>query len=87
MGGSVAARTSPAPLAANHLHPHALRMFMVTDADAAAIREAYDRAGELAAVVELKQRFKGITDNEKARRCVRSIIGWKAPATPPTANP
>ena len=43
-------------------------MFMVTEADATAIQEAYDRAGELAAVVELKQRFRGITDNEAARR-------------------
>ena len=62
-------------------------MFMVTDADAAAIREAYDRAGELAAVVELRQRFRGITDNEQARACVRSIMSWKAPATSPAATP
>ena len=55
-------------------------MFMVTEADATAIREAFDRAGELAAVVELRQRFRGITDNEQARRCVRSIVGWRAPA-------
>lgn len=56
-------------------------MFIVTEADATAIQNAFDRAGELAAVVELKQRFKGITDNEQARRCVRSIVGWKVPAT------
>jgi hypothetical protein len=62
-------------------------MFIVTDADATAIREAYDRAGELAAVVELKQRFRGITDNEQARRCVRSIVGWRTPDMAPTANP
>ena len=61
-------------------------MFMVTAADAAAIREAYDRAGELAAVVELKQRFRGITDNEQARACVRSIIGWQAPVTSSAAS-
>ena len=62
-------------------------MFMVTEDDATAIQEAYDRSGELAAVVELKQRFKGITDNEAARRCVRSIVGWREPAKPPAANP
>ena len=61
-------------------------MFLVTDADAAAIREAYDRAGELAAVVELRQRFRGITDNERARICVRSIIGWKTPVISPDAG-
>ena len=55
--------------------------FIVTNDDATAIQEAYDRAGELAAVVELKQRFKGITDNENARRCVRSIVGWRTPDT------
>ena len=62
-------------------------MFMVTDADAAAIREAYNRAGELAAVVELRQRFRGITDNEQGRACVRSIMSWKAPTPSPAATP
>ena len=62
-------------------------MFMVTEADATAIQEAFDRAGELAAAVELKRRFKGITDNETARRCVRSIVGWRTSATPPDASP
>ena len=58
-------------------------MFMVTEADATAIQETYDRASELAAVVELRQRFRGITDNKQARRCVRSIVGWR---TPPEAS-
>ena len=61
-------------------------MFLVTDADAAAIREAYNRAGELAAVAELRQRFRGISDNEQARVCVRSIIGWKTPVTSSDAS-
>lgn len=61
-------------------------MFMVTEADAAAIREAYDRAGELAAVVELRQRFRGISDNEQARACVRSIVGWRTPPEPPNIS-
>jgi hypothetical protein len=58
-------------------------MFMVTEADAAAIRAAYEQGGELAAAVELRRLFKGITDNEKARACVRSIVGWTPlPALP-----
>ena len=61
-------------------------MFMVTESDAAAIRAAYDQSGELAAAVELRRRFKGITDNEKARACVRSIVGWKSPSAEPAAN-
>ena len=76
----------PGLLAANRTHPHFPGMFMVTEADATAIQEAFDRAGELAAVVELKQRFRGITDNEQARRCVRSIVGWRTPATSADAN-
>jgi hypothetical protein len=54
-------------------------MFMVTESDVAAIQAAYDQSGELAAAVELRRRFKGITDNEKARACVRSIVGWRQP--------
>ena len=57
-------------------------MFMVTESDAAAIQAAFDQSGELAAAVELRRRFKGITDNEKARACVRSIVGWRQPAEP-----
>jgi hypothetical protein len=50
-------------------------MFIVTEADAAAIRAAYEQAGELSAVIELRRRFPGITDNAHARTCVRSIAG------------
>ena len=52
-------------------------MFVVTEADAAAIRAAYQQRGEFAAAVELRQRFPGITDNAQARECVRTIAGWK----------
>ena len=38
-------------------------MFVVTDADAAAIRTAFDQGGEFSAAVELRQRFPGIPDN------------------------
>jgi hypothetical protein len=52
-------------------------MFMVDEATAAAIRKAYEEGGELSAVVELRRRFPGITDNESARLCVRSIASWQ----------
>jgi hypothetical protein len=59
-------------------------MFLVTEDDAAAIQAAYEQSGELAAAVELRRRFKGITDNEQARACVRSIVGWKPRSAEPT---
>jgi hypothetical protein len=52
-------------------------MFVVTEADAAAIRAVYEQRGEFAAAVELRRRFPGITDNAQARGCVRTIAGWK----------
>jgi hypothetical protein len=52
-------------------------MFVVTDADAAAIRAVFEQRGEFAAAVELRRRFPGITDNAQARECVRTIAGWQ----------
>jgi len=52
-------------------------MFIVTEAEAAAIRDAFDRGGELSAAVELRRLFPGVTDNEQARACARTIAGWK----------
>jgi hypothetical protein len=52
-------------------------MFVVTEADAAAIRAAFEQRGELSGAVELRRRFPGITDNEQALACARSIVGWK----------
>jgi hypothetical protein len=52
-------------------------MFVVTEADAAAIRAVYEQRGEFAAAIELRRRFPGITDNAQARECARSIAGWK----------
>jgi hypothetical protein len=48
-------------------------MFVVTEADAAAIRAAFEQRGEFAAVVELRRLFPGITDNAQARACARTI--------------
>jgi hypothetical protein len=52
-------------------------MFVVTEADAAAIRAAFEQCGELAAAVELRRLFPGVTDNAQARECARTIAGWK----------
>ena len=52
-------------------------MFVVTEADAAAIRTAFDQGGEFSAAVELRQRFPGIPDNATARECARNIAAWK----------
>jgi hypothetical protein len=52
-------------------------MFVVTKADATAIRAVYQQRGEFAAAVELRRRFPGITDNAQARTWARTIAGWK----------
>jgi len=52
-------------------------MFVVTEADAAAIRAVYEQRGEFSAAVELRRRFPGITDNAQARMWARTIAGWK----------
>jgi hypothetical protein len=61
-------------------------MFLVTEADTAAIRAIYEQDGELSAAIELRRRFPGITDNAKARACARSIAGWKQPLPPMPAK-
>jgi hypothetical protein len=63
-------------------------MFVVTEADAAAIRVVYQQRGEFAAAIELRQRFPGIADNAQARECARTIAGWKPlPLRPVTRAP
>ena len=59
-------------------------MFVVTEAEAAAIRTAFEQQGELSAAIELRRLFPGITDNLQARECARVIAGWKplAPCPP-----
>jgi len=52
-------------------------MFVVSEAEAAAIRAVFDQRGELSAAVELRRLFPGITDMAEARECVRTIAGWK----------
>jgi hypothetical protein len=57
-------------------------MFVVTKADAEAIRAIFNQEGELSAAIELRRRFPGITDNAKARQHARTIAGWKPLPTP-----
>ncbi len=52
-------------------------MFSVSEAEAAAIRAAFEREGELSAGVELRRLFPGITDGAKAREMARAIAGWR----------
>jgi hypothetical protein len=52
-------------------------MFVITEADAAAIRAVYQQRGEFSAAIELRRRFPGITDNAHAVEWARIIAGWK----------
>jgi hypothetical protein len=57
--------------------PHAPDMFVVNEAEAAAIRAIFDQQGELSAAIELRRLFPAITDNARARECARTIAAWK----------
>jgi hypothetical protein len=50
---------------------------LVTEAEAAAIRTAFDQGGEFAAAVVLRRLFPGVADNAQARECARAIAAWK----------
>jgi hypothetical protein len=63
--------------AARSQRHHPAGMFVVTEAEAAVIRAAFDRGGELSAAVELRRLFSGVTDNAQARECARTIAAWK----------
>jgi hypothetical protein len=52
-------------------------MFIVTEAEAAAIRAIFHEKGEFSAAVELRRLFPGITDVEQARECARTITSWR----------
>jgi hypothetical protein len=69
-------RSALATLASRGARSHAFGMFVVTEADAAAIRAIFHQGGELSAAIELRRRLPGITDNAKAGACARSIAGW-----------
>ena len=57
-------------------------MFLITEADADAIRAIFSQEGELSAAIELRRRFPGVTDNAKAREHVRTIAGWRPLPSP-----
>jgi hypothetical protein len=52
-------------------------MFTVTEAEATAIRAAFDQGGEFAAAVELRRLFPAITYNAEARECARTGAAWR----------
>ena len=54
-------------------------MFVVTEAEAAAIRAIFEQRGELSAAVELRRLFPGITSTAQAWECARTIAGWQPP--------
>ena len=62
-------------------------MFTVTEAEAAAIRTAFDQGGEWAAAVELCRLFPGVTDNAVARECARTVATWKPLQLPVIRQP
>jgi hypothetical protein len=75
-------------LAGHTPRAHAPGMFAVSEAEAAAIRAAFEQRGEFAAAVELRHLFPGITDNAQARECVRAIAAWEPlPVKPRLAKP
>jgi hypothetical protein len=52
-------------------------MFVVNEAEAAAIRAIFHEKGEFSAAVELRRLFPGIRNIEQARDCARVIAGWR----------
>jgi hypothetical protein len=52
-------------------------MFVISEADAAAIRAVYHQRGEFSAAVELRRLFPGIASTAQARECARTIAGWQ----------
>ena len=43
----------------------------------AGIKLGLEQRDEFAAAIELRRLFPGITDNAQARKCARTIAGWK----------
>ncbi len=62
-------------------------MFAVDEATIEAIRRVFTEDGEWSAVVELRRHYPAITDNARARLCVRTIASWRRmPALPKTGS-
>ena len=75
--GSATHQNEARALVALGAHTHPAGMLVVTEAEAAAIRAAFEQRGELSAAVELRRLFPGVTDTAQARACARTIAGWK----------
>jgi hypothetical protein len=52
-------------------------MFVISEAEAGAIRAVYHQRGEFSAAVELRRLFPGIASTAQARECARTIAGWQ----------
>ena len=57
-------------------------MYVVTEADAAAIREAYETGGELSAAIELRRRFPGIIGQRYGQGTGTQIVAWPTATRP-----
>jgi hypothetical protein len=57
-------------------------MFVVTEAEAAAIRAVYEQHGEFSAAVELRRLFPSITDHRAGPRLCQDHCRLEAPARP-----
>jgi hypothetical protein len=57
-------------------------MMVVTEAEATAIRAAFEQRGELAAAVELRRLFPGVTDTAQARECAPDYCRLDAATVP-----
>ena len=57
-------------------------MFVVSEAEAAAIRTIFQERGELSAMVELRRLFPGITEATQARECASASAAWKPTSVP-----
>jgi hypothetical protein len=63
-------------------------MFVVSEAEAAAIRAAFEPRGEFAAAVERGVCSRASPNNRHARECAPAITAWKpAPLSEPMETP
>jgi hypothetical protein len=54
-----------------------LSVFIITEADANAIRAVFDQEGELSAAIEVRRLFPDIAENDETQECARTVAGWK----------
>jgi hypothetical protein len=81
------AQRPEASLAGRHPLPHASVMFTVSEAEAAAIRTAFEQGGEFSATVEPRRLFPGVAANAAARECAGTRRSSLRFATPSVSRP